>query len=377
MKKKAPERDSSSRPRIALVTHSLSNGGSPRSLLYLAKLFLEEGWQPIVYSEKEGELIKEFEALQIPLRIVHRDSFRWAGQAGLVKRFYQHFKKDKVQLIHLNTLSSYYKYAALAGRLGKKTVVWWIREEVQSKRCQRLLFWLRTLAHHVVGVSQEIIDNLPGVKNPYVIYNGVAITPSPQKIKTGPLRQRFNIPQESFVIGCVAAIEPRKGQADLLQALTQINNPPQRIDIIFLGPTTRNHLAYEENLKRIPLPSHICAHFAGSVQNSANFYAEFSVCVLPTLWEGCSRVLLEAMAAECPIITTLAGGNPELLENEISAWLVPPENPEVLALALKDCISSPETAQKYTDAARLRVEQNFSEKHHQDHVMNLYRKLCS
>jgi sugar transferase (PEP-CTERM/EpsH1 system associated) len=86
----------------------------------------------------------------------------------------------------------------------------------------------------------------------------------------------------------------------------------------------------------------------------------FDLLVLPSLGEGISNTILEAMASSLPVVATRVGGNPELVEDHVTGRLVEPRAPQALAQALLQYASSPELIRQHGYAARARAEANFS-----------------
>src|SRR5204863_4056449 len=102
--------------------------------------------------------------------------------------------------------------------------------------------------------------------------------------------------------------------------------------------------------------------FAGQVADVQTFYAIANVFVLPSHTEGSPNVLLEAMAANVPIVATAVGGVPEIVENEESALLVPASDPAALLAAIARLLADAELGQRLTkNAAKLVVENHSPE----------------
>ena len=82
--------------------------------------------------------------------------------------------------------------------------------------------------------------------------------------------------------------------------------------------------------------------------------------VLPSLAEGVSNTILEAMASRLPVVATRVGGNSELIESGMTGMLVPPGNSEALADAILGYFNDQATARRHARAARRVAESRFS-----------------
>ncbi|HEY2739245.1 MAG TPA: glycosyltransferase, partial [Thermoanaerobaculia bacterium] len=81
--------------------------------------------------------------------------------------------------------------------------------------------------------------------------------------------------------------------------------------------------------------------------------------VVPSIYEGMPLVVLEAMEAGLPVIASAVSGIPEVVADERTGWLVPPEDPERLAAALAAALDDPEEARRRGEAGRRRVNEEF------------------
>jgi len=82
--------------------------------------------------------------------------------------------------------------------------------------------------------------------------------------------------------------------------------------------------------------------------------------VLPSLAEGVSNTILEAMATGLPVIATRVGGNPELVAAGGTGWLVPPADDEAMATAIIAAAHEPDQTRAFGRAGRAEVERRFS-----------------
>jgi glycosyltransferase involved in cell wall biosynthesis len=100
--------------------------------------------------------------------------------------------------------------------------------------------------------------------------------------------------------------------------------------------------------------------FLGEVAEIGELLGRARMFVLPSLTEGISLSLLEAMAQGLPVVTTSVGGTPEVVVDGQSGLLVPPADPERLAAAMLKIWSDPNLSRRMGAAGRQRVEQDFN-----------------
>src|SRR5262249_9770454 len=116
------------------------------------------------------------------------------------------------------------------------------------------------------------------------------------------------------------------------------------------------HLAHELGLGD-------AVEFRGSTTSPEMALRELDVFVLASLSEACSNVLLEAMATRLAVIATRVGGNPGLVDDDVTGLLVPPADPGGLAKAIIRLVEEPRVAQRLATQALARVRRDFSTDH--------------
>lgn len=154
----------------------------------------------------------------------------------------------------------------------------------------------------------------------------------------------------------VARLSAEKGITYLLQAAAQVTarDSSFRLEIAGDGPC-REDLWREA--QTLGLGEHV--RFLGPVSDVAALLARASVFVLPSLSEGVSLTLLEAMARGLPVVSTRVGGTPEVVEENVTGLLAPARDASALAEALDRVRSDPEMARDLGLAGRARVEAHF------------------
>jgi len=166
----------------------------------------------------------------------------------------------------------------------------------------------------------------------------------------------------------VARLDSQKGHDVLLRAIAQV--PDAQLVLAGDGP---ERAALESQASALGLGDRV--RFLGHRTDVSQLLAASDVFVLPSLYEGSSLAVLEAMAAMRPVVSTAIGGTDELILHGESGLLVPPANPDALALALREVLASPQLRTRFAASARLRVEQRFSASVMAERVSCVYEDL--
>ncbi len=159
-------------------------------------------------------------------------------------------------------------------------------------------------------------------------------------------------------IGTVGRLEERKGHDQLLLALQRFATgvDAQRPQGLFVGDgPLRGRL--EAQARELGLGDDV--RFAGTVRDVRPFLAAMDVFVLPSLAEGMSNALMEAMAAARPVVATAVGGNPELIAHRRTGLLVAPGDAAGIADAVQTLLRDEGLAHELAAAAQTRVAERY------------------
>jgi sugar transferase (PEP-CTERM/EpsH1 system associated) len=190
------------------------------------------------------------------------------------------------------------------------------------------------------------------------IYNGV----DTQRFRPRPSGTPNGFPaefaeQDTLVIGTVGRIQPVKDQVTLLRAFAELvqSHAYLRLAVIGDGPLLGDLRQIAETLGIAKL-----TWLPGAIDNIPDVLRRFDVFVLPSLSEGISNTLLEAMASGVPVVATAAGGNVELVEDGYCGRLFPPGDVATLARLLAGYIVDPLLRQAHAITARRVAVERFS-----------------
>jgi glycosyltransferase involved in cell wall biosynthesis len=180
-----------------------------------------------------------------------------------------------------------------------------------------------------------------------VIYNGVPLLE----------RSRGSESPQRFDVVMAANLRPIKAVDVLIRAAATViaERPETSFAVLGEGP-----LQQKLEILTGELRLEHAVTFAGSQSDIAPWLRNAKIGVLTSQSEGCSNAILEYMNASLPVAATPVGGNPELIVDGKTGYLVAVSDPQVLAEKLLDLLGNPEKAERMGEAGRRRVEQMFS-----------------
>jgi len=206
-----------------------------------------------------------------------------------------------------------------------------------------------------------------------VMYNGVDTQRfAPCREARLAMRKELGLPAESFVVGTVGRLVPIKDHGTLLKAAALLFSSGIDVRVLLAGSGPER-----ERLQRQAadaLDGQIC--FAGDSSRVPEMLNAMDVFVLPSLNEGMSNTLLEAMACGLPVVATNVGGNPEIVENNVSGCLFTPGDSQLLAHKLKHLAQNPALIHQLGTAARNRAIESFSLSRMLEAYRNFYLELA-
>ncbi|MCY2988441.1 MAG: glycosyltransferase [Planctomycetota bacterium] len=334
---------------VAHIAFSLKTGGMERLLVEFARNADRNRFRLQYFCLTErGTPAQDIEALGWPVHELNkRSGFRWSAVTQLAREF----RRSRIAVVHSHN-SGAMIYGALAARWGGVPAVIHTRhgQRFGAGRRQTWVFACITrLIDRVVGVSQDsaamsIAEGVPPSRV-RTIWNGIDVS---RFAYTG------GNPRGPAVI--VARLAPEKDLETLLRAVALIapRSPSFRLQIVGDGPCMPQ---VRELVERWSLAEYV--QLLGERRDVPAILQAASMFVLPSRTEGVSLTLLEAMASGLPVVATQVGGNPEVVENGQTGWLVPVGDAEQMAAALQRLSADPVAAHAMGVAGRRRVETHF------------------
>lgn len=365
---------------------SLRIGGAEKVVLTLLKSMDRDKFNVAVCCfTKANGLTAEFENLGIPIAIVKP---RKLLDPFCVLRLARLMRKEKIDVLHTHLPD-----ADIMGRIAAKiarvpVVISTLHTVYTEKRNPKIRYRIKTFIDRITGnyfadlmlaVSEIVKDyHIKWAKmNP----EKIQILPNPVVLDEFQIDGKFDrikkkkelaIDTTHKVITNVGSLAELKGQTYLIQAMSQIIKATPQATLLLVGDgPLRSDL--EGLVKNLGIGGNV--YFAGFRKDIPELLAITDVFVLPSVSEGVSVALLEAMAMEKPAIVTRVGANPDIVEDGINGILVPPLNPDALAKAITNLLEDGQKAHKLGIAGRRKAEERFSSRVVVEKLQSLYREL--
>lgn len=347
--------------KVFHLIQSLGNGGCENMLLRTLPL-LSDFEHTILTLKEPGELAPKFITAGIPVESIDTKHLL---SPSAIRRFRAKIREEDPDII-----ITYLFHADLLGRLTlagttSAPVIPFLRTTYNHPRYRiaRLFEWLTK------SLVQRYLANSEAVKDFYVRHIGVRpeqITVIPNGIDTEyfdqlvpdqKLQGSLSIGPDDFVIICVANLHPNKGHTFLLEAFKTLWTEFPHARLLLVGDGEER-----KNIETIVQSFHSkdAIRLLGRRNDVPALLKLSNLFILPTLFEGQSNAILEAMAAGVPVITTDIPENRVFIENEKTGMLVEKENSNALESVMRKFLSEASSTQDIRARAKNFVGQSHS-----------------
>jgi glycosyltransferase involved in cell wall biosynthesis len=364
---------------VFFYTDSCVLGGAENAMLMLLRSLDREEWRPtLLLDDRPGAeaLAERAAALGVPVRLVGPLPLGLEGAQG-VPALARLLRSERPEVFHAQMSSPVAcKWGLAAAVAARVPAVLGTVQVGGYEPPDRAAYWqLRALSRTVDrylavshGIANELVDQLHWPRQKIdVVYNAVDL--ARVEVEMPPqLRQELGGGEARPLVLTPARLDAQKGHRVLFEAI------PQVPDAVFLlageGPEREplEALAAELGIgERV--------RFLGRREDVPQLLAACDVFALPSLYEGSSLAVLEAMAARIPIVSSAIGGTDELIEDGSSGLLVAPGDAEGLAAALRRVIGDPALRESLAARARERVEAGLTREQMAARVSGVYREL--
>ncbi len=276
--------------------------------------------------------------------------------------------------------------AALATRWLRKPMIVKIANSGAGFDLHKLVqsfWWGRFMAHFVakrvncfVAVNRNILEDLEEWKVPperaELIPNTVTLHQARWNQPVEGYRQQLKLPFDRTILLCVASLLPKKNHMVLLDAVKRLRASGAPLHLVLLGEGsgrgTLSAWVQKNGMQDV-------VEFRGVVPNVVEYMYASDIFVLPSLFEGISNALLEAMSVGLPCIVSDAPGNWEVVVEGQNGLRFAPHDAEALARCIEEVRTDALFAGKLGIAARMHVERYYSLESGVQRYLKLYQRL--
>ncbi len=363
--------------RILHILSTVTGGGVERRRLSLTKYLDSSRFEmKLIGTRKEGFIADQIE--ENGMEIIEVGDFNGPFHWEKHKKVQKVIDEFKPHIIH-GAVYEGVTMAAINGFLKKVPII--ILEETSDpqNRSSKADFLLRVFswtADKFIAIAPNVADYLRNrakisEKKIITINNGVEIPRLVSEEEVGSLKKQLNISEVDFIIGSVGRLfNDHKKFTDIVEAVALLKQPNIKFLLVGSGP--------DEELirqKAIDLNVQDQVVFAGYQFDTAPFYQIMDLFCIASQREGFGLVAAEAMLHQLPVIATKVGGLQNVVKDQETGILIPPNSPEELAKAIKEILNSKDLKTRFAENGFHRAMEHYTETRYVKDVENLYRQL--
>ena len=363
---------------VLQIIDSMSLGGAEVLLRDITHALLANKHRVSVCYNTDGPIAKEIKALGVPITRLPR-----FGRVDLflLWRIFSKIKQLKPDLVHTHLFKSDF-HGRLAARLAGTPVVVSTLHNCHNWAKNPILGNIyganARLADHIIAVSDEVRDyaiqySHIDPKKITTITNAIPLARFEHNRSAGALiRQEFNIPLDSPVIGIIARLTKQKDHDNFLHAAQKILQVAPEAYFLIVGDgalsTSLKSLAVSLGIQNSTI-------FCGNRQDIPAVMAALDILVFSSRWEGLPVVLLEGLASSLPVVATHVGGVPGVIENGVTGLLVPPADSDALASSCISLVNDGALRERIGKAGYDHVQANYGMDGMVNKTISLYQSL--
>lgn len=349
-----------SKKRILHLISGLEVGGAEKQLLRILPELQGDFDNRVCCIRGHGSIGKLLEKKGIKVHYLNIKNIFSPNLIVRFKRVVEEFKPD--------TLVTYLIHADLYGRVLAKLCG--IRKVLCSQRGILLNWeWLRffdRLTKSLVTkytvqtevTKKELMQKLKLPESKFVVIpNGINLTEFNFEINVHDKKTELKLEENKLNIACVSNLRRGKGHEYLLQAFEKIFENDKNLNLLIVGDGEKM-----AELKRQAENYHSKnnIHFLGKRNDVKEILKISDIFVLPTLGEGMSNAILEALASSLPVITTDIPVNKEIITDNVTGFLVKPRQSRELSEKIQFLIVNPEIRKELGLNGKKLIENRFA-----------------
>lgn len=352
---------------VHLDSHVPWRGGE-QQVLYLSRFLQAQHHDNLVVCPPHSALYERAREAGVPtmaLRMRHEADLVAAWRLG------HYLRRQQVDILHMHAPHAH-TIGILASLLAPQ-VQRVVSRRVDFPPIRNLVSRWKYLGPEVQylaiseAVRQVLIDSGVSTQRVQTIHSGIDLSRF-DDIPEAPAL----FPADTRIVGTVGHLAGHKGHRYLLEAVPYLLQAEPRVGVVIVGDGDLR-ATLQAQAASLGIAEQVC--FTGFRHDVLALMRQFEVFVFPSYLEGLGTATLDAMALGKPVVATHAGGIPEVVQDGVTGFLVPPRDPAALARATLQLLRDPDLGKAFGEAGRKRVEQGFTAERMAVQTLHAYQRL--
>lgn len=367
------------RPSTILLFSSfaeIGNGGQ-ESLRQLVSRLDPARFRAVVVVPREGSLSRSLREIRIGVEILPLPKISLADSGEVLQalaRLRRLVARERIAILHSDGPRNTF-YAAVAGMLQRKPVVWHVRTS-RKDPYDALLYGMCTRLILVADALKFRFRFRGSTRKCVTIHNGVDLLRFRLSCVVDGDGAEFGIERNDLVIATAGRLEARKGLLTLIEACAGLKGRHPKFKLLVAGRVEETQYARTCRQRAAEFGVLDRIRFLGHVPDMHRLLPQADIFVLPSIAdEAFSRSILEAMAAGLPVVATDVGGAREAVVVDETGFLVPAGSSCALSTKLRRLAGDPELRRRMGRAGRARAVRCFDIEDNVARTGRLYQAL--
>ena len=364
--------------RILIFTNSFRIGGSERQALELFRNMDRTKFDLRLASfSTDGPLATLLPCPMDDVQVYPLTGFYRKSCLDQARRFYRYLTAERIEVVQCFDFYSNL-FAIPVARLAGVPIILGARREESTMKT----FLQRSIQRFCYRIGTGVVANAGSIrealiKDEHLSPDCVWAIPNGLDLKAFDVQaaqSRYPKADKGLRIAVVANLRPEKGHHVFLEAVSSLAPQHPHVQFLIAGDGSMRG-AIEAHIERDNLKDRV--HLLGAILDIPAFLASLDGFVLPSISEGFSNAVMEAMAASLPVVATDTGGTRDLVVDGETGFVVPPRDARQLADRLDVLCRDAKLRRKMGEAGRWRVVRHFTTQNMSRQYEELYASLLS
>ena len=349
---------------IAHLTYSLDTGGIENGIINLVnRMDRNKFYHYIICFTHATEFRNRITAENVEIISLNKKP---GNSLKLFYLLWVIFNKKNIHIVHSRGWATMMEGIVSAKAAGIPVVIYGFHgktyEDIQGEKTRRIVAQkiLLKITDGIITLIDNMKDDLCSSLNVArdkveIIKNGVDLSIFANGDRR--LRYDFDIKDSEVVIGAVGRIDPVKNYATMIKAFHVVSSRHYNLRMIIVGDGP-DYVDIENKIEEMGLSQKIL--MLGNRDDVSKLLYCFDIFIQPSLYEGLSNTILEAMAVGLPVIASCVGGNPDVVKENENGLLFNPTDVEGLSKAIEKIYLDKELRDNMITANKEKIKSEYS-----------------